>query len=348
MEASLLAAYARLVLELPAVDDVQLEFHSAVRQPSISPAQMDRFVDIAHERMPSSDGLAAFHWRMLYIDASVLKALARASVPGLQEDIARECISTLDHAIIIAGAAADDARRDYVVHDVIQQLQSTFPWCPPRDAVFIANPAPVPHPLSTSRNSVRTLTALPSIVTAQRHWSRAPFVIRRYADHWPAMHHPHQWASLSYLFSAAGPGRIVPVEVGDDYRSDDWSQKLISWEEFLSSLDSSASATHRQHHTIYLAQHSLLTQFPRLRGDIIPPDIVYACLDSPDFPAYEPPSDVIVNAWLGPKGTISPAHTVSYLSSASHQKTQQKLVYRTRSSIAMVSSCDAKKISRGT
>lgn len=309
--------YARLVLAAP--EDGHPQFHVAVRQllahHPTSPDLMDSFINIAHQRMPSSDARAAYHWRMLYIDASILKALARASMPGLQGDIARECIATLDHAIIVAGAAADDARRDYVVHDVIKQLQAAIPCCPPSRAIFIAKrkSAPVPHPLSTSTNSIPTLTALPSIVTAPKHWSRAPFVIRGYADDWPAMHQPHQWASLSYLFSVAGPGRIVPVEVGDDYRSDDWSQKLISWEEFLSSLEPSASAAsvHRQHHTIYLAQHSLLAQFPQLRQDIITPDIVYACLASPDFPAYAPPSDVIVNAWLGPKGTISPAHTVS-------------------------------------
>ncbi|KAG8217265.1 hypothetical protein J3R82DRAFT_5358 [Butyriboletus roseoflavus] len=311
MEASLLTEYARLVLDAAATaqSDVHLEFSSVVRQLMHNHSQMDSFINIAHQRIPSSDGLASFRWRMLYIDASILKVLARASIPGLQEDVARECISTLDHAIIIAGAAADDARRDYIVHDVIKQLQSVLPWCPPSGAVFLAKQAPVHQPLSTSRKSICTLTALPSIATAQRHWSRAPFVVRGYADDWPAMHQPQQWASLSYLSSVAGPGRVVPVEVGDDYRSDDWSQKLISWENFLSSLDPSASAAHRQHQTIYLAQHSLLTQFPQLREDIIPPDIVYACLDSPDFPAYQPPPDVIVNAWLGPKGTISPAHT---------------------------------------
>ncbi|KAF8432414.1 hypothetical protein L210DRAFT_3413778 [Boletus edulis BED1] len=245
--------------------------------------------------------------RMLYIDAAILKVLARASLPPLPGDAARECISILDRAIIIAGAATDDTRRDHVVHDVIKQLQSDIPCRPPSIAVLVAGQTPVQRPLSMSRNSVPTLATLPSIFSPQQHWSRAPFAIPAYADHWPAMHHPHQWASLPYLFSLAGPGRIVPVEVGDDYRSDEWTQKLISWEDFLSSLD--PSSVHRPHQTIYLAQHSLFTQFPQLRDDIILPDIVYASLDAPDYPAYQPPPDVIVNAWLGPKGTISPAHT---------------------------------------
>ncbi|KAF8558526.1 Clavaminate synthase-like protein [Imleria badia] len=291
-----LVEYARRVLGAPQPD---ADFPPAVRDllnHRHVTAPMDHFLRTAHRRMPGDPA-----WRMLYIDAAVLKVLARASLPGLDEHVARECIATLDHAIVIAGAATDDARRDYVVHDVIKQLQSAIPWRPPSSAVLVADS--VPRPPST--NSIPAFVALPSIFAAQKHWSRAPFVIPGCAHLWPAM---HQWASLSYLFSVSGPGRVVPVEVGDDYRSDDWSHKLISWEEFLSSLDPSSTA-HRQHHTLYLAQHSLLSQFPQLRDDIILPDIVYASLDAPDFPAYNPPSSVILNAWLGPKGTISPAHT---------------------------------------
>ena len=298
-----LVEYARRVLGAPQPDPA---FHPAVRHlldHRHVTAPMDDFLRTAHRRMPEDPA-----WRMLYIDAAVLKVLARASLPGLDEHVARECIATLDHAIVIAGAADDDARRDYVVHDVIKQLQCAIPWHAPSSAVLVADSTPVTP--SASRNSIPALAALPSLFAAQKHWSRAPFVIPGYAHLWPAI---HQWPSLSYLFSVAGPGRVVPVEIGDDYRSDDWSQKLISWEEFLSSLD--PSSAHRQHHTLYLAQHSLLSQFPQLRDDIILPDIVYASLDAPDFPAYKPPFDVILNAWLGPKGTISPAHTASLIQS---------------------------------
>lgn len=297
---SALADYATRVLDDPAVPD---DFRPVVRELTASPdvAGLDGFIAAAHQRMPSR------HWRMLYIDASILKVLARASIPDLHEDAARECISTLDRAIIIAGAGLDESRRDYVVHDVIRRLQSAIPSQRPSSAVPIATSPSVPRPLSTARKSVRALTALPSLVAPQRHWSRAPFVVRRYADDWPAMHQPHQWASFSYLLSVAGPGRTVPVEVGDDYRSDDWSQKLISWDDLLSSLSPSADT----HHSIYLAQYNLFAQFPGLRDDIILPDIVYASLDSPDFPAHDPPCNVILNAWLGPRGTVSPAHTVS-------------------------------------
>ena len=295
----MLPVYVSLVLDDPAAPDA---LRAAARQLLADPATtapIDQLIADAHRHMPTDDD---HRWHMLYIDAAILKVLARMSTDA-DEGSTRECIATLDRAIIVAGAATDDSRRDHVVHDIIHRLQSVLPAQPPT-AVLNALPDPVP-PLCTSANAVRVLSALPSVVSAQKAWSRAPFVLREFARDWPAV---HQWASLSYLFSAAGPGRIVPIEVGNDYRSDDWSQTLIAWDDFLASLSSPD-----QH--LYLAQYSLFAQFPKLRDDIVIPDIVYAALDAP---AYHPPQDVILNAWLGPKGTVSPAHTASgYLFSSS-------------------------------
>jgi len=66
--------------------------------------------------------------------------------------------------------------------------------------------------------------------------------------------------------------------------------------------------------TLYLAQHDLINQFPELRSDIIIPDYVYALAPAPSwFPDYKPPrveGEYIVNNWIGPKGSITPAHKV--------------------------------------
>jgi hypothetical protein len=103
------------------------------------------------------------------------------------------------------------------------------------------------------------------------------------------------------------------VEIGNDYRADDWTQTLMDWDEFLDSLTSDAGPL------LYLAQHSLFLQFPHLREDIEIPDYVYFCPNPPKhFPHYRPPGNdeqLVLNAWFGPKGTISPAHTVCYLGS---------------------------------
>ena len=68
----------------------------------------------------------------------------------------------------------------------------------------------------------------------------------------------------------------------------------------------------------YLAQHDLINQFPELRGDIIMPDYVYSGVPAPftppdQYPDYHPPNvegNIMINNWIGPKGTVTPAHTV--------------------------------------
>jgi Cupin-like domain len=142
--------------------------------------------------------------------------------------------------------------------------------------------------------------------------SQAPFIIKSYASDWPAI---QRWTSPEYLLRAGGVGRIVPVEVGNDYTSHQWTQKLIKWEDFLSNLSSSGSdRASDELPVLYLAQHSLFNQIPGLREDIHYPDYVYLSPPPPEyFPEYKPPSteeQLIINAWIGPQNTVSPAHTV--------------------------------------
>ncbi len=100
----------------------------------------------------------------------------------------------------------------------------------------------------------------------------------------------HPWKSATYLRSIAGPGRIVPVEIGHDYRSTDWKQDLMEWDKFLLTLDfEDQPSCESSEDLLYLAQHDLTKQFPTLREDIIVPDYVYASLGSADWPCYRPP-----------------------------------------------------------
>jgi lysine-specific demethylase 8 len=146
--------------------------------------------------------------------------------------------------------------------------------------------------------------------------SHRPFIIRGYIRDWPAMKE-HPWASTDYLRSIAGPGRVIPIEIGSDYRNDDWTQKLMDWDDFLAALDSQELEQPHKRDVLYLAQHNLLRQFPALRADITVPDYIYASVSPPvDFPGYKPPANdeqLVINAWLGPGETISPAHTVCLL-----------------------------------
>ena len=273
-------------------------------------AQLVDLLRIAQENLTVAS--SSPFWRQLYTDACLCISLSDILAPPNEphEKVFLECIALLDRAIIIAGAAGQD--RLELILDVIAKIQSQF--LPQRTFVVSDISASVQLSrsvqLETAMLQIPCLSTTPSLMAFQRQFSSHPFILRGYLLDWPAMNE-HPWMSLDYLRYIAGPGRIVPVEVGSDYRKDDWSQELMNWDDFIEGL-----ATGKAPDAIrYLAQHDLLTQFPQLRADITIPDYAYASLSPPSyFPEYTPPGNdeqLVINAWLGPKGTVSPAHTVS-------------------------------------
>lgn len=246
-------------------------------------------------------------WRILYTDSCILQALVI-----LDSSTAGQAVGLLDKAIIIAGGG--DESRLCLILSFISKIQRSF--LPPQalsgkflNKKYITSPDPLP----TAHREVPMLDSHLSFLSFQNVHSKHPFVIRDWAKEWPALNE-HPWNSIDYLLSASGPSRIVPVEVGHDYRDDDWSQELKSWESFLGVIESTVHlGSEKDEKELYLAQHNLLRQFPSLRHDILTPDYIYCAL-TPDFSGYKPPENdegVILNAWLGPKGAMSPAHFVS-------------------------------------
>lgn len=117
-----------------------------------------------------------------------------------------------------------------------------------------------------------------------------PVLMKNTLDHWTAL---SKWRDINYLYKTAG-NRTVPVEIGSNYTSSDWSQELLKLKTFLiHQFSSNASAN-----VEYLAQHDLFEQAPELAKDFSVPE--YCLLGSKE--------NVDIKAWLGPKGTVSPLH----------------------------------------
>lgn len=170
-----------------------------------------------------------------------------------------------------------------------------------------------------------------------------PLVIEKVMEHWPARGE-NPWKRPSYLLSKTLNGRrLVPVEIGRSYVDHGWGQKIVSLKEFMSEYllrvpcrgsGSAVPPTDKQmrdncageddsgqnSRTGYLAQHDIFTQIPSLRADINIPDYcyTYAPAPHPSSPLASKHSampilaEPLLNAWLGPAGTISPLHVDPY------------------------------------
>ncbi|CAE6531885.1 unnamed protein product [Rhizoctonia solani] len=252
-------------------------------------------------------------WRRLYTDVILLRCLNLLKENCSASDLERikltseweRAVQLLDRAIILAGAPGEG--RLELVHSCISYIQKChLPLKPASTVSPWSSSAPPLLPLATSQ--VPVITPPPSLSSFPTLTQR-PFILPGFASSWPAT---ENWKSENYLVECAGRGRVVPVERGGDYRADDWGVELMPWDEFLNKIGWEEEGNDSE--KLYLAQHSLFTQFPKLRADIQIPDYVYtepgshACYTGP--PGND--EQLVINAWCGGRGANSPAHTDPY------------------------------------
>ncbi|CAK7270822.1 hypothetical protein SEPCBS119000_004281 [Sporothrix epigloea] len=151
---------------------------------------------------------------------------------------------------------------------------------------------------------------------------RGPLVLSGMLDHWPACQpQSRPWSSPGYLRWRTLRGRrLVPVEVGRSYVDDGWTQAIVPFADVLAELSCAdgrqSKKSKKTGGPTYLAQHALFSQMPRLQSDISIPDACYTSTQRGDKNSgddddddYDNDCNVLMNAWLGPPGTITPLHT---------------------------------------
>lgn len=288
------------------------------------------------------------HWRRLYMDASLLQVVATAAVMTFSADAEDrkssptedqtellELVRVLDMANIVA-AYFDQGRRE-AFFGLMRFLQSRLDRHFGTDTDSSCRLAPAKRRridpegarfkdwkgfLLPGIKEIETYSVDDAPSFEELPFQTEPFVVKGPVASWPAIaDSATSWKDEKYLLRIAGKGRLVPVEIGSSYTAEGWTQKIVAFDTFLREIDWQEDVEHRKpdknespsSSPMYLAQHDLFQQFPALLSDILVPDYVYADMQAPDhFPGYRPPAaeaGYTINAWMGPAGTYSPAHT---------------------------------------
>lgn len=192
-----------------------------------------------------------------------------------------EFIKLIDTVLIIYGP------NDILVN-IIEQSRTT--------GIITLNKMPVPDSFPSFTSHLITLDESgevnkmsdPSIYLFEKSMN-APILLENMISNWPAL---TKWETPSFWVSIAGH-RFFPVEIGNHYLNDNWTQKIMKLNDYLENYVFSDSKK-----IAYIAQHNWIHQIPELLCDFETPDLCDIFLN-PKM------SSVLIHLWFGMKNTFT-------------------------------------------